>query len=263
MKIQTVQVGDIEMAFRWDGVPDGPVIMTLKMSAFDQHALVASGQLDAYFEFMNHLTEAIFQVLDATTRRTGFITKTVRVVNLQGATPSAVNRQFVKADSQRSAELQTIYPQTLQSMVIIHMPAPIRFMYNNVIKHLLPRKVTDKVVMVDLSSAAQAAEMGTKHGVSLEDVPAWFGGTSSGERPIPFLFESAEVAGAREVAWQSLIQSGCSPQQVFEGVDGVCAAQERGAPRQADGLFPSLSHRDHCPDHPSLRMANPVSRLRA
>ncbi len=27
MTIQTVQVGDIEMAFRWDGVPDGPVIM--------------------------------------------------------------------------------------------------------------------------------------------------------------------------------------------------------------------------------------------
>ena len=27
MTVRTVQVGDIQMAFRWDGVPDGPVIM--------------------------------------------------------------------------------------------------------------------------------------------------------------------------------------------------------------------------------------------
>ena len=125
-------------------------------------------------------------------------------------------------------------------MVIIHMPAPIRFMYNNVIKHLLPLKVTDKVVMVDLSSAAQAAEMGTKHGVSLEDVPAWFGGTSSGERP-----SSVRERGGRRRARGGMAEldtvPGCSPQQVFEGVDGVCAAQERGAPRQADGVEVELN----------------------
>ena len=112
---------------------------------------------------------------DAVTRRTGYLTKYVRLINLEGMTLNKLHREFPKRLSVVMREAEDAYPQLLSALLICHAPGFVNFLFRG-FRVLMPPRVIEKVDFLAPKRDAADRERLAKH-AELARMPEAVGGT--------------------------------------------------------------------------------------
>ena len=120
-------------------------------------------------------SEWLFRRCDETTRRTGYLTKYVRLVECDGMRFSQMSREFRARDAQSARLLEECYPQMLESIFLCHPPGWLLAVWRS-LRAIMPERIVEKVDMISPSTnAAERARL--LRYLAPEHVPAMFGGT--------------------------------------------------------------------------------------
>jgi len=121
-----------------------------------------------------YFTEWCFQVVDKLTRRTGRLTKVLKLVDLQGMRFNHLNRVYLKRDSEASKISNDCYPQLLGAVILCNLPWWIVFL-SNIVRPLFPRRMVEKVVFISSPKQLLDPRKVLRY-ISLSDIPERVGG---------------------------------------------------------------------------------------
>lgn len=91
--------------------------------------------------------ESIYQILDEISRRTGRLTKLLRVIDLKGVSLSSFNLEYARRDAACNKELQNYYPQLLGSVLFVNPPSFMLATWKIVLP-LFPKSFAEKIQFV-------------------------------------------------------------------------------------------------------------------
>mmetsp|Transcript_9686 Transcript_9686/g.16913 ORF Transcript_9686/g.16913 Transcript_9686/m.16913 type:complete len:328 (+) Transcript_9686:68-1051(+) len=97
--------------------------------------------------FLIHFNESVYQVLDTITRRTGRLTKLVKVCDMNGTSLRKMSRGYLSKDGAASKEIDDFFPQLLGGLLILHAPKWINVIWK-FCRPLLPKRVVEKIDFV-------------------------------------------------------------------------------------------------------------------
>jgi CRAL/TRIO domain len=143
------------------------VVLFIEVAGIDQGKLAKL--LDTDWPFWYFL-EWMFQCLDSVTRRTGRLTKGIRIMDFQNFSVSQNNSHTINRNAQNARDCQDHYPQMLASVFVVNSPSVLSLCFR-MIKPLLPRRFVQKF---DILPAAQIGKL-LPH-MSEEHVPKKYGG---------------------------------------------------------------------------------------
>ncbi len=118
--------------------------------------------------------ESVYQILDDITRRTGKLTKLLRVVDLEDTRIRNVNIPYLKRDGAAGKMIEDYYPQMLGAVVVCYCPGWVTGMWN-VLRHMFPSRIVEKINFMGKKIRSKDVKFFLKH-ISLENLPAKFGG---------------------------------------------------------------------------------------
>ena len=125
----------------------GPVSFAV-VASLHQKTLVKTMTRDEWKRLMLFTSEWNHQVADYVTRKTGRLTKLVRVLDLEGLALTDVSMAFIKREGDVSNEFEDIYPQLTRSIIIVNPPGFVQWMWR-VVRPLLPKRVSSKIDILD------------------------------------------------------------------------------------------------------------------
>lgn len=155
---------------------DRGVVSIIVLKSLDMHGL-ATIPADGMRQHTRNFTEWLFQMCDATTRRTGLLTKTVRLVQMQGFKLAGFSRAFVKRDAQHAKEQEDYYPQLLASVYICHAPFWVQGTWR-LMRPFFPSRFVAKMDMISPRTNDKEAKRLVRH-VAMSDLPECFGGENA------------------------------------------------------------------------------------
>jgi hypothetical protein len=120
-------------------------------------------------------TEWVFRFCDAATRRTGYLTKYVRIVDLEGLKFSHINREFQRRDSKNSKAIESAYPQLLGAIFLCHAPKWMQTVWRG-LRVMMPARVVEKVDFIEPKTSA-AERKRLLRWVAPEHLPTFLGGS--------------------------------------------------------------------------------------
>mmetsp|Transcript_30733 Transcript_30733/g.56958 ORF Transcript_30733/g.56958 Transcript_30733/m.56958 type:complete len:314 (-) Transcript_30733:97-1038(-) len=91
-----------------------------------------------------YINEAVYQVLDSITRKTGRLTKLLKIVDIDGITLKKMNRGHISKDAAASKELDDYFPQLLGGMFIVNQPRLFNLIWKFA-RPLMPKRVVEKI----------------------------------------------------------------------------------------------------------------------
>ncbi len=144
------------------------------MKGIDQTKMVEAIDDDVAFKHYMRSNEWQFQVHDEVTRRTGRLTKGLKIVDLKGMKLRHVNRAYIKKDAKQNKKLQDFYPQSLGSMLVVNAP-PIFDSVWSMFRPFFPKRMVEKVNVINPKKRPKDMLHFAKF-VSEEDVPEMYGG---------------------------------------------------------------------------------------
>ena len=177
----------------WSIVDDDAVIHTISnrnlgvvsyfhLKDMNQKRFVDESTEEDALEFYIHYNEWLFQVHDEITRRTGRLTKCVKVVDLKDLTLRDVCPAYVKRDGKVNKKLQDFYPQSLACMLVINAPLWFESVWS-LLRPFFPKRLVEKINVVNPKKRAKDLKCFTKY-ISEKDLPEKYGG-SMNEWPPP------------------------------------------------------------------------------
>jgi len=124
--------------------------------------------------------EGNFQIVDEKTRSTGRIVKALTILDLAGMSLFQNDLKFNAAQAKSSKLSDSLYPQLLGKVVLLHMSSPLRWLINMVSK-LVSKKTAEKLGTCPAGMSTTAGECSkcpflAKFGVNSDHVPALLGG---------------------------------------------------------------------------------------
>lgn len=174
-------------------IPDSNrgVIIYIQFRAIDQRKITKVLDKDGFLQFYILLNEWTFQVNDETTRRTGRLTKSLKVLDLEGSNLLRdVNPAFIKRDAELNKKLQDFYPQALGSMLVVNAPSVFNALWN-FFRPFFPKRMVEKVSLVQPKKVADDLKCFTRY-ISEDHLPEEYGGNAL-NKPSSFgLFRFAE-----------------------------------------------------------------------
>ena len=159
----------------WPDVNRGPV-MYVYLDKFDMNKINDTMTQEDLKHNLIYLNEAIFQVLDTITRKTGRLTKIVKLIDMDGVSLRKLNRGYLSKDSAASKEIDDYFPQLLGGLLIYHSPKWINTIWKFV-RPLMPRKVVEKVDF--LPNNTEKFHGILARFVSKDNLPEQYGGEKS------------------------------------------------------------------------------------
>lgn len=153
---------------------DRGAFLMVTPTMIDAHAIVANVTQAEHFVEQRYATEWLFRSCDETTRCTGYLTKSIRLVNLEGITFGKVNREFQGRLATMAKEMEDVYPQLIGAVLICNPPSFVSFVFR-AMRPLLPKRIIEKVDFVVPKTVAADRERVLKH-VAVEHWPAHLGG---------------------------------------------------------------------------------------
>ena len=150
------------------------VISFFQFSSIDQEACVEKLEAEQWLPAYIYTSEFIHQWLDYISRRTGRLTKNVRVVSMEGVKVSNINSEHERRNAKAMAVMEDCYPQLLQSIIICEPPAWIQVPWR-MIKVFFPKRVTEKLDVLSPRTNLKERKILYKHVVD-KDLPIKFGG---------------------------------------------------------------------------------------
>lgn len=120
------------------------IVTYIDVGQLDMNGLAESMDDDAMQEFMLHSNEAVFQILDEVTRRTGRLTKVVKILDIGNVSYKNINRAYIQREAAASKTLQDYYPQLLGSVFIANSPSWASALWT-ALRPFFPARVVAKV----------------------------------------------------------------------------------------------------------------------
>lgn len=167
---------------------DRGVVVFLGANGFDQNKLQKLPFEDRVRAF-SYFNEWTHQWLDYTTRKTGRLTKSIRLLNVKGAGLYSINFQTIRLEAKAANSLQEYYPQMLESFYICDPPTWAHIPWKT-IRPLLPARVAKKIDFVAPRSSKKERKRLAAH-IQEKDLPIKYGGQR-------FLDQSPEVSSEEE-----------------------------------------------------------------
>jgi len=122
-----------------------------------------------------YCSEWTFQWTDYVTRTTGRLTKSIRIVDMQGVTLSDLrDRKPRSREAKIFRTMENCYPQLLQSIFVVNPPALLSVL-GGMFRLILPKRILDKFNVI----SPQTEEKDRKyllHHMSMEHLPEAYGG---------------------------------------------------------------------------------------
>mmetsp|Transcript_1573 Transcript_1573/g.2249 ORF Transcript_1573/g.2249 Transcript_1573/m.2249 type:complete len:303 (-) Transcript_1573:189-1097(-) len=120
-----------------------------------------------------YTNEAIYQILDEVTRRTGRLTKFLKVTDLSGISFDKISRKYIKKDTAAVKIIEDHYPQLLGAVLLVNPPSWIGKIFK-IFRPLLPRRVQQKINVVSPKDVKPFLRF-----VSEENLPEKYGGKNN------------------------------------------------------------------------------------
>jgi len=163
----------------------------------DCDGIVAGMTFEEYKDSYVHLNEAIYQINDEVTRRTGKLTKLTRFIELKNFSFLKFNRKYLKMDAAMQKETEEHYPQLLQTAYIFNLPSWLSAMWT-VVTAFFPKRMIEKINVCPSSASTKFFEPIRKQ-VSEENHLVLYGGKNT-EWPPPSIAETMAAAAAAAAA---------------------------------------------------------------
>mmetsp|Transcript_4393 Transcript_4393/g.6335 ORF Transcript_4393/g.6335 Transcript_4393/m.6335 type:complete len:294 (-) Transcript_4393:137-1018(-) len=123
-----------------------------------------------------YMNEAVYQILDEVTRRTGRLTKICNILYLgPDFSVRSFSPTYTRLDSKAAKMMQAFYPQMLGAVLVVDAPSTIGAVWK-VMKPLFPKSVAEKFDFIYPSTKEKDVEPLLKYAAK-EDLPKFLGGT--------------------------------------------------------------------------------------
>jgi hypothetical protein len=109
--------------------------------------LVTEMSEEDLLEWYLYENEAVYQVVDEITRRTGRLTKSMKIIDMTNMQLLKMNRTFVKRDAAASKRSEDFYPQLLGTMFIFNSPGWLSGFWT-LVRPFFPKRVAEKIVFL-------------------------------------------------------------------------------------------------------------------
>lgn len=166
---------------------DRGFVLYCDVGQIDQHGIAEGMTQEEMLEQILHTNEAVFQILDDVTRRTGRLTKQMKMVDMGNVSLKKMNRAYLKRDGATSKALEDFYPQLLGTLFVANSPSWLSALWS-AFRPFFPKRVLEKIDFLPPLSKLKASK-GThlkpvlKY-VSEENLPERYGGKNK-EWPLP------------------------------------------------------------------------------
>ena len=165
---------------------DRGIFMYVDSGKIDHNLKAKSISIEEEIDMNMYFKEAVFQVMDDVTRRTGRLTKMLQMIDMDNFSFRDLNL-VAKREGAVNKALEDYYPQNLGCMLIANCPSWMSTIWV-AIRHFFPKRVIEKIdFLPPLSKLKKSKETYlkpiTKY-VAVEDVPERFGGMNK-EWPLP------------------------------------------------------------------------------
>lgn len=126
---------------------DRGVIVYVRMAGLDMTRMVQEVAKEDIRASIRVTNEFYFRVLDEVTRRTGRLTKLVRLVDMEGMTLKRMDRKFLKREGKVAKEIEDFYPQLLASVSVVNVPGWFAALWK-IIQLFFPARFKEKLDFV-------------------------------------------------------------------------------------------------------------------
>ena len=113
----------------------------------DLERIVTEMSEEELSEWYLYHNEAIYQALDEITRRTGRLTKAMKIIDMKNMQLLKMNRTYVKRDAAASKVNEDFYPQLLGAMYIFNSPGWLSGFWV-LVRPFFPKRVVEKIVFL-------------------------------------------------------------------------------------------------------------------
>jgi len=153
---------------------DRGVMIVGLLRAVDFHKIANDVTAEETLVWGRVSAEWVFRQCDEVTRRTGYLTKYARIVDMKGWGFSQLNRAFQKRQRESSKELEDFYPQMLGAVFLCHPPGWIQAVWR-VWRNLMPPRFVEKIDIVSPKTNADERRRLVRF-CAAESLPSLFGG---------------------------------------------------------------------------------------
>jgi len=154
----------------------GVVVYTI-VKGIKMQKIVDDFSFDELFTMYMYNNEAIQQINDEITRRTGRLTKMLRIMDVTNFTLSELSHAYLRKDAAVNRQLEDYYPQSLGAFLMVNPPSWVSWVYK-MFKPLLPKRFNEKISLVSQLENPKDIKKLLKF-VSLENLPERYGGKST------------------------------------------------------------------------------------
>lgn len=163
------------------------IVLYCDVGQIDQTGLAENISEEEMTETILYANEAVHQVVDDVTRRTGLLTKQLKIIDMGNVYLRQMDRAYLKRDAASSKKLEDYYPQLLGAMYIYNSPTWVSVLWS-ALRPFFPKRVAEKVdILPSLTKILKSKETHLKcvfGFVSEENLPERFGGKNK-EWPLP------------------------------------------------------------------------------
>lgn len=157
---------------------DRGLIIYMRIAGLDMTRMINETTEEAIVKALRITLEFYFRVLDEITRRTGRLTKMVRLMDMSGMSASGLNRKYTKIEGNCASDADNYYPQQLANIFVFNAPGWIAGVWK-VVKYVFPARVRQKVDIMSAQSEGSLSEKSRVfYFISASDLPTKYGGTS-------------------------------------------------------------------------------------
>jgi len=168
---------------------DRGFVIYVDIGMIDQHGIAKGMSEEDLLCYCFSFQESTFQVLDDMTRRTGRLTKQIRVIDAGKLSMGMINRTYLKRDGACNKALEDYYPQTLGCVYIANSPSWLSALWF-ALRPFFPKRFVEKTDFLPPLSKIKKSKDAEKYlkslteYVALEHVPERYGGMNK-EWPLP------------------------------------------------------------------------------
>jgi len=156
--------------------PDRGVVVYTMIKGIKMQKVVDDFTSDDLFTMYMYNNEAIQQINDEITRRTGKLTKMIRIMDATNFNFSELSFAYLRKDTAVNRLLEDCYPQSLGAFLMVNPPSWVSRVYK-MFQPLLPKRFNEKFSLVSPLENQRDVKQFLRF-VSEENLPERYGGRS-------------------------------------------------------------------------------------
>lgn len=158
------------------------LVMYIFLDKLDMKQIDATMTQEELKLVTTHLNESMYQVLDSITRKTGRLTKLVKLCDMKKMKIGNMNRAYLQKDAAAAKEVDDYFPQLLGGLLVANPPKWISIIWK-FMRPLMPTRITEKVDFLPANNETVQKRL-SKY-VSKQNLLERYGGENKEWPPLP------------------------------------------------------------------------------